>query len=45
MTGTFQENCLCGAVSWGSLDMTFTTDKQQHIEVTSKAPWYEIQDQ
>lgn len=33
------------SIALGSLDTTFTTDKQQHVEVTSKAPWYEVQDQ
>ncbi|WP_223547085.1 GFA family protein [Pseudomonas sp. A-B-19] len=32
-------------IALGSLDTTFTTDKQQHVEVTSNAPWYEVQDQ
>jgi hypothetical protein len=33
------------SIALGTLDTTFTSDKQQHVEVTSKAPWYEIQDQ
>ena len=31
-------------IALGTLDTTFTSDKQKHIEVASKAPWYEIQD-
>ena len=33
------------SVALGTLDTTFTTEKQQHVEVTSKAPWFEIKDQ
>ena len=33
------------SIALGTLDTTFTSDKQQHVEVTSKSSWYEIQDQ
>jgi hypothetical protein len=33
------------SIALGTLDTYFTSDKQRHIEVASKAPWYEIQDQ
>lgn len=33
------------SVALGTLDTTYTTEKQQHVEVTSKAPWFEIKDQ
>jgi len=32
------------SIALGTLDTPFTSEKQKHIEVTSKAPWYEIQD-
>ncbi|MGF6150099.1 hypothetical protein QFZ84_001071 [Pseudomonas fluorescens] len=32
------------SIAMGTLDSTFTSDKQKHIEVVSKATWYEIQD-
>lgn len=32
------------SIALGSLDTPFTSDKQQHVEVTSKASWYEIED-
>jgi|SRR5471030_905029 len=32
------------SIALGSLDTAFTSDKQQHIQVASKASWYEIQD-
>jgi len=33
------------SVALGTLDTPFTSQKQRHIEVASKASWYEIQDQ
>jgi hypothetical protein len=33
------------SIALGTLDTSFTLDKQRHIEVASKASWYEIQDQ
>jgi len=33
------------SIALGTLDTPFTADKQRHIEVASKASWYEIQDQ
>ena len=33
------------SVALGTLDTTFTTEKQKHVEVTSKAPWFDIKDQ
>jgi hypothetical protein len=32
------------SIALGTLDTPFTSDKQKHVEVKSKAPWYEIQD-
>ncbi|PMQ09300.1 Glutathione-dependent formaldehyde-activating enzyme [Pseudomonas sp. AD21] len=32
------------SIALGTLDTAFIPDKQQHVEVTSKASWYEIQD-
>ena len=32
------------SIALGTLDTTFTAPKQTHIEVASKASWYEIQD-
>lgn len=32
------------SIALGTLDTAFTPGKQQHVEVTSKASWYEIQD-
>ncbi|KIH84035.1 Gfa-like protein [Pseudomonas batumici] len=32
------------SIAMGTLDSMFTSDKQKHIEVMSKATWYEIQD-
>ncbi|WCM53273.1 GFA family protein [Pseudomonas sp. WJP1] len=32
------------SIALGTLDTPFTPGKQRHIEVASKAPWYEIQD-
>ncbi|MDY7549250.1 GFA family protein [Pseudomonas veronii] len=33
------------SIALGTFDTSFTSDKQKHIEVASKAPWYKIQDQ
>ena len=33
------------SIALGTLDTSITSDKQRHIEVASKASWYEIQDQ
>ncbi|MFJ7312828.1 GFA family protein [Pseudomonas sp. NPDC098747] len=32
------------SIALGTLDTPFTGDKQKHVEVASKAPWYDIQD-
>lgn len=32
------------SIALGTLDSPFTTEKQQHVEVSSKASWYEIED-
>ncbi|WP_166220573.1 GFA family protein [Pseudomonas atagonensis] len=32
------------SIALGTLDTDFTPDKQRHVEVTSKAPWYAIHD-
>lgn len=32
------------SVALGTLDTAFICDQQQHVEVKSKAPWYEIHD-
>lgn len=32
------------SIALGTLDTPFTSEKQKHIQVTSKAPWYEIRD-
>lgn len=32
------------SIALGTLDTPFTCHKQRHVEVTSKAPWYEIDD-
>lgn len=33
------------SIALGTLDTPFTPDRQKHIQVASKASWYEIQDQ
>lgn len=33
------------SIALGTLDTSFTSEKQRHLEVASKASWYEIQDQ
>ncbi|MDT9678529.1 GFA family protein [Pseudomonas sp. JV414] len=32
------------SIALGTLDTTFTSDKQKHVQVPSKASWYEITD-
>ncbi|MHC8314708.1 GFA family protein [Pseudomonas sp. LB3P31] len=32
------------SIALGTLDTAFTCEKQQHVEVSSKACWYEIED-
>lgn len=32
------------SIALGTLDTPFTSEKQKHIQVISKAPWYEIHD-
>ena len=32
------------SIALGTLDTAFTPEKQKHIQVASKAPWYEIHD-
>ncbi|MBP5959281.1 GFA family protein [Pseudomonas anatoliensis] len=32
------------SIALGTLDTPFTSDKQKHVEVLSKASWYDIQD-
>lgn len=32
------------SIALGTLDTTFTADKQKHVQVLSKASWYEIAD-
>lgn len=32
------------SIALGTLDTPFTSDKQKHVEVMSKASWYDIQD-
>lgn len=32
------------SIALGTLDTAFATEKQRHIQVKSKAPWYEIHD-
>jgi hypothetical protein len=32
------------SIALGTLDTPFTSDKQKHVEVTSKAPWHDIED-
>ncbi|MGE7955157.1 GFA family protein [Pseudomonas sp. NPDC089530] len=33
------------SIALGTLDTPFTAEKQKHIQVASKASWYEIEDQ
>lgn len=33
------------SVALGTLDTHFTSDNQKHVELTSKASWYEMADQ
>jgi hypothetical protein len=33
------------SIALGTLDTSFLSEKQRHIEVASKASWYQIQDQ
>lgn len=32
------------SIALGTLDTAFTSDRQQHVEVSSKAPWHDIHD-
>ena len=32
------------SIALGTLDTPFAAEKQKHIQVISKAPWYEIRD-
>ncbi|WP_152223137.1 GFA family protein [Pseudomonas sp. SCB32] len=32
------------SIALGTLDSTFTAHKQRHIQLASKAPWYELSD-